>query len=78
MSRICALMPQLMLVEPSSEHSEPRLIWENTRAIVSPTPLRSSSVQASDRTLRCSVSSLNGGYVGSRSLSSPFGSSMVH
>lgn len=46
MSRICALMPQLMLVEPSSEHSEPRSIWENTRSIVSPTPLRSSSVQA--------------------------------
>ena len=78
MSRICALTPQLMLMEPSSEISEPRSIWESTPWRVSLPPRPWWLAQEFRPMLRSSESFREGEYDGFPSLNSPFGSSMVH
>lgn len=78
MSRICALMPRLQLVEPSSELWAPTWNGEDTTYREWREPTSSSSVPESPRTLQCSRSFAEEASGGSASLNSPFGSSRVH
>lgn len=78
MSRICALMPRLQMVEPSSAHSEPTSSGEPTTSTAWREPTSWWSVQESPRTLRCYARSRIVALGGSPNLSSPFGSSAVH
>ena len=78
MSRICALMPRLQLVEPSSELWAPTWNGEDTTSSDWREPTSSSSVPESPRTLQCSEGSQSAACAGSASLNSPFGSSRVH
>ena len=78
MSRIRALNPQLQLVEPSCESWEPG--WNSEATIWNEWPVQTPwwSALESPRTLRCSRPSRLLDDDGYPSLSSPFGSCMVH
>jgi len=78
MSRMCVLMPRLQLVEPSSGPWAPTWSGDDTTWSDWREPTSSSSVPESLRTLQCFERSVNGACAGSASLSSPFGSSLVH
>ena len=78
MSRIGVLNPQLQLVEPSSEVWEPGSTSEGTTWTDWHDQTPWWSVLESHRTLRCSRPSGLADADGYPSLSSPFGSLLVH
>jgi hypothetical protein len=78
MSRICALTPQLQVLETSSEVGVQSSSWDRTTRPASRRRSPWWSVRESRRTLMCSARSDIGVSVGYRSLNSPFGSCAVH